>query len=325
MGAGLWRIPVAGGTPERLTVGAYDASDPTISRKGYRLAYTQRSGGDTNIYRIEIPTATARANSPVRFISSTRNESQSQFSPDSHRIVFSSDRSGSDEIWTCNSDGSNPVQLTFLGGAGTPRWSPDGRQIAFDSNARGNFDIYVIDAAGGLPRLLTTETADDNLLSWSKDGRWIYFASKRSGDYQEWKVPAEGGEAVQITKQGGYVAFESPDGKFVYYTKKDTPGIWRAPVEGGKEIPVIDSFNLSDNVNWALVTDGIYFIDSGAKEGAAIEFFSLITRRITKVAELGKVYIFPNGFAVSPDRRSFLYTQADTLGSSDIMLVENFR
>jgi len=95
-------------------------------------------------------------------------------------------------------------------------------------------------------------------------------------------------------------------------------------VEGGKEIPVIDSFNLSDNVNWAVVTDGIYFIDSGAKGGAAIEFFSLITRRITKVAELGKVYFYPNGFAVSPDRRSFLYTQEEP-GSSDIMLVENFR
>ncbi len=72
------------------------------------------------------------------------------------------------------------------------------------------------------------------------------------------------------------------------------------------------------------MTDGIYFIDSGAKEGAAIEFFSLITRRITKAAELGKVYIYPNGFAVSPDCRSFLYTQAEP-GSSDIMLVENFR
>ena len=93
----------------------------------------------------------------------------------------------------------------------------------------------------------------------------------------------------------------------------------------GRSLSVIDSFNLSDNANWAVVTDGIYFIDSGAKEGAAIEFFSLITRRTSKVAKLGKVYIFPNGFAVSPDRRSLLYTEVDSPGSSDIMLVENFR
>src|SRR6478736_4833703 len=84
-------------------------------------------------------------------------------------------------------------------------------------------------------------------------GQRVLLAARKS-------VPAEGGEAVQITNQGGYVAFESPDGKFVYYTKKDTPGIWRAPAEGGKEIPVIDSFNLSDNANWEVVTDGIYFI-----------------------------------------------------------------
>jgi hypothetical protein len=35
----------------------------------------------------------------------------------------------------------------------------------------------------------------------------------------------------------------------------------------------------------------------------------------------GKLYW---GFTVSPDRRSFLYTQSDEAGT-DLMLVENFR
>jgi len=73
-------------------------------------------------------------------------------SSDGQKITFRSNRSGSFEIWTCDSDGSNPIQLTLLGApnTGTPRWSPDGRQIAFDSRKEGHADIYVINAEGGL-------------------------------------------------------------------------------------------------------------------------------------------------------------------------------
>ena len=52
---------------------------------------------------------------PERFISSTRDESNPQFSPDGKRVAFSSKRSGAGEIWICDSDGSNPVQLTSFG------------------------------------------------------------------------------------------------------------------------------------------------------------------------------------------------------------------
>src|SRR6266480_5707461 len=76
---------------------------------------------------------------------------EAQFSPDGRRIAFVSLRSGNPEIWVCNSDGSNAVQLTSFGGpfVTTPRWSPDGERIAFDSNAAGEFDIHVVGANGG--------------------------------------------------------------------------------------------------------------------------------------------------------------------------------
>src|SRR5437667_1050688 len=162
--------------------------------------------------------------------------------------------------------------------------------------------------------------------SWSKDGRWIYFSSNRSGNYQVCKVPVEEGAAVQVTKQGGFEPFESPDGKFVYYCKGITgPGLWRVPVEGGEETLV---FNLKAGWgSWALVKDGIYFIDwvkTDAPWAFAIEFFSFATHRVTQVAPLGKITISLNGFAASPDGRWILYTQVAP-GDNDIMLVENFR
>src|SRR5438552_88388 len=237
----LWEISTAGGHPERLTTAERDVYSPTISRQKNRLAYTQ-SLMDGNIWRIGLYNPKGRDDSPLKLISSTQEESGPQYSPDGKRIVFASRRSGSFEIWLCESDGSNPRQLTSIGGplAGTPRWSPDGRQIAFDSWIEGNADIYVISAEGGKPRRLTFDADEDITPSWSQDGRWIYFGCTRSGSMQIWKVPSEGGPALQVTRQGGFEGFESADGRFFYYAKgRAMPGIWRAPVAGGDESLVL--------------------------------------------------------------------------------------
>jgi Tol biopolymer transport system component/predicted Ser/Thr protein kinase len=317
----LWKISVAGGEAERLSVGTWDASEPVLSRDGRRLAYVQTSFL-TNIWRFEVPRAPGGAWPPTRLIASTQYDGSPQYSPDGKRIVFSSGRSGSVEVWVSESDGSNAIQLTHFGGpeAGTPRWSPDGRQIAFDCYASGNGDIYVISPEGGEPRRLTTASSNEYVPSWSRDGRWIYFASDRTGGWQVWKMPAEGGKAVQVTKGGGFAAFESYDGETLYYTKGQFgSGLWKVPVAGGEETPVLDQ--LAAWGYWGLARKGIYFYDAGTK---AIEFYSFATRKVARVVtpERGPALAFP-GLGVSPDGRWILYTQVDN-SSSNIMLVENF-
>lgn len=216
----LWRIRVAGSGPPQPLLGTSVAGDtPAISHRGDRLAYT-RSISDLNIWRLEVPSPNGRAGEPVSLISSTYPDEAPQYSPDGKKIAFASGRSGHSEVWVCASDGSNAVQLTSLQGfVGSPRWSPDGLRIVFDSNVEGQFQLYMIDAGGGSPRRLTHESADNAVASWSRDGRWIYFVSNRTKEWQVWKMPAEGGEAVQVTKHGGYVAFESLDGNFLYFAK----------------------------------------------------------------------------------------------------------
>jgi Tol biopolymer transport system component len=323
----LWRIPASGGAPERITVVGYDAMYPHISRHGNRLAYVQGSG-DYNIYKIGVFGTTVSSNPPTKLIASTRNDGSPQFSPDGRRIVFGSDRSGSPEIWMCDSDGSNLIQMTSLNkAAGTPRWSPDGQQIAFDFFEERRGHIYVTSTAGGRPRPITTGDFDDIVPSWSRNGQWIYFASNRSGVYQVWRVHPEGGEAVQVTRQGGGLAFESFDGKYVYYVKGwegPAKGIWRVPVDGGEELQVLASFHSENNGDWAVADDGLYFINPEAKDGVAMEFFEFATRKVRQVGKLGKVTIGSTCIAVSPDRRQILYVQIDHDGQ-DIMLVENFR
>jgi WD40-like Beta Propeller Repeat len=227
----------------------------------------------------------------------------------------------------CDANGLNLLQLTTFGGplTGTPRWSPDGRRIAFDTVSEGHPNIHIIDANGGVPRRLTTEQADNVVPSWSNDGRWIYFASNRTGRWEVWKVPAHGGQAVQVTKQGGFAAFESPDGQSVYYAKGlNVAGLWRVPVNGGQETPVLEIPKAGYWGYWAMADKGIFVVNTTAGRHA-LEFFDFATRRSKHVADLGREpQLGEPGLAVSPDGHSILYAQRDH-GNSDIVLVENFR
>ncbi len=323
--ASLWRISASGGAPERLAVGG-DAYKPSISGQGHRLAYVQNLT-DSNIWRIELQSSTGRGGSPTRLIASTRGEIGPQFSPDGKSIAFCSSRSGTSEIWLCDSDGSNCLQLTSFEGPLTcaPRWSPDGQRIAFDSWPGGHGDIFVVDVERRVPRRLITSTSDDVVSSWSNDGRWIYFSSNRSGTYQLWKAPAEGGPAVQMTKNGGFAPLESPDGQFVYYAKFKDPGIWKVSVQGGEETLILDHLQPGLWGYWAVVEEGIYFLNAKAEPRPAIEFYRFATRQVTRVFVPEKDPIYGNpGLALSPDGRWILYAQMDQT-QSDIMLVENFR
>ena len=125
-------------------------------------------------------------------------------------------------------------------------------------------------------------------------------------------------------RRGGFLAIEAPNGKFIYYGKFDGPGMWRAPVKGGEEEVVVDSYSAGWG-NWVVMDDGIYFIKEDSKAGAAIEFYNFATKQVNEVAALGKVKIWRFGLAVSPDRQWILYTRLDPGNTGNITLVENFR
>ncbi|HSE33174.1 MAG TPA: LpqB family beta-propeller domain-containing protein [Pyrinomonadaceae bacterium] len=322
---GLWRVLASGGIPALLEGSVENTVSLAISHQGNRLAFSQ-AVADTNIWQVELRGPMGKRGNPTNLISSTRTESSPQFSPDGKRIAFASSRAGGSNIWISDSEGLNSIQLTYLPGptdVGSPRWSPDGQQIAFHSTASGNRDIYVLGAEGGKPRLLTEDNAEDVRPSWSRDGEWIYFGSNRTGDWQVWKAPAKGGQAIQVTRHGGREAFESLDGKFVYYSKDSAiPGIWRITATGGEEIRVLD-----EGVQgfWALLDVGIYFVNTKARPRPTIEFFNFATGQTTRITAIEKELelVFPS-LSISPDGRKILYVQVDRR-ESDIMLMENFR
>lgn len=323
----LWRIAASGGQPEPLSAVGINADSPSLSRQGNRLAYAH-SMADSNVWRVEVADSRRASGEPAVLISSTLYDHSPEYSPDGKRIAFVSGRTGTSQLWICNSDGSAPVQLTSFAGAATgcPRWSPDGQNIAFDSNPEGNADIFVIGVEGGSPRRLSWERSEDIAPSWSRDGRWIYFTSNRGGQFQIWKMSVEGGNPTQVTRQGGYVSVESPDGKYLYYTKgHTTPGIWRVPVEGGEETMVLDTLKAGFLRYWAVVDQGIYFATRATSPRPTILFFSFASGQLTEVLTLEKpLLVGAPGLSVSPEGRWLIFAQIDR-SESDIMLVDGFR
>ena len=334
--ANLWRVDLVEGKRERLNqFGSGDSFSATVARHGDRLAYVY-AVDNTNVWQLRLTSPTQRSGTATRLISSTRTESGAQYSPDGKRIAFVSDRTGSAQIWTCSSDGSNPAQLTFLkaNDVGSPRWSPDGRRIAFDSSASGLEGIYLISADGGAPQPLVVESSASSQPSFSHDGQWIYFFSDRSGTDEIWKVAVTGGQPIKITSHGGHMPLESPDGKFLYHakvplgeTQSAGVGVWRMPVAGGDDAQILSQAfypgELGPDFFWTISNAGIYFIDD-SNPGPHLKLFDPSTRHTSTVAALEKPpYCCNPALAVSPDGRTLLYSQHDTF-TRDIMLVEHF-
>jgi dipeptidyl aminopeptidase/acylaminoacyl peptidase len=326
-GAGrrLFRIPVsAASKPALVGSVADDVYFLAISHSSDRLIYTQE-GLDWDIWRVQLgrSSTTSSVNARgERFLSSTRVDTNPQYSPDGKKIAFESCRSGNSQIWTADAAGSNAFQLTSVAAPvnGFPRWSPDGQRIAFHSRPAVRADIFVIDSAGGTAQQLTHDSSENMAPSWSQDGRWIYFCSRRSGDSEIWKIPANGGSPVRVTNRGGFVALEA--GQFLWYTKEAgrNVSLWKAPLAGGPEVRIVEG--LANGSTYSVTPTGVYFIRREEREDFSLQYFEFNTGQIAPLAEIEGTPVL--GLTVSPDRLWALYNRMERR-ESDLMLVENFR
>jgi TolB protein len=132
-------------------------------------------------------------------------------SPDGRTVYFSSNQSGTFEIYSIDINGNGLKRLTSgIGALYAPELSPDGSKIVFTNHGNG---IWVMDADGSNPRAITFK--DDIDPTWSPDGSMIAFASNRSGMRQLYVASANGNNVEQVTdlnNMGGRSTW-SPDGK----------------------------------------------------------------------------------------------------------------
>ncbi|MBL8291664.1 MAG: PD40 domain-containing protein [Bryobacterales bacterium] len=325
---GLWTLSLPGNHAQPLGFGRWWAGMPAFSSHGNRLVYAD-GGHDLNIWSLDLVAPSRLAGKPRRAVASTRGEFAAAVSPDGRQLAFASDRSGNNEIWISDIEGQNATQLTALPGrsAGEPRWSPDGRWIAFESRQEGRADVFAMRADGSSVRQLTTHRADDLWVNWSRDGAWLYFSSNRTGTWDVWKTHWETGREVRVTTGGGLGAAESRDGRYLYYVKTEHSNssfgfLWRAPVQGGREEPLLTAFKIS-YTDFAVLDDAVYFISDDQGFGRnALFLLQLGSGTVTRITNLADTFV--GYLTITPDRRRILYTVAEEKGY-DLVAVENFR
>jgi Tol biopolymer transport system component/DNA-binding winged helix-turn-helix (wHTH) protein len=321
---GLWRVSANGGFPIPVAGPEGEAKWPSLPAKGDALVYEQWVS-KANIWRLDLRDARHLQKPPAALVTEKGDKMRPELSPNGRKIAFESNRLGFWDIWTCDVGGSNCDQVTSLHGtAGRPRWSPDGRSLAFEFHPNERSEIYVVEVPGGVPHLLPTNSGADNLSpSWSGDGKWLYFASKRGAEaFQIWRIPVQGGSASRLTRNGGISPMESPDGRFLYYCKYEQGGVWRMPLAGGEETQVLNTVEGASWPNWALTSEGIYYLNFDGFPHVSLDFFDFASRKSLPIWRLEKEPGW--GLSVSRDGRSIVYVKNE-FEESNLMLVRNFR
>jgi dipeptidyl aminopeptidase/acylaminoacyl peptidase len=110
-------------------------SDPQLAPDGRTVAFTvQTVDLDGNKKPKQIYTVPLDGGIPRAIANAGGANERARWSPDSKRIAFISDRSGSPQVWIMNADGSSPAQVTRLAtGADGVLFSPDGKNLVFTS------------------------------------------------------------------------------------------------------------------------------------------------------------------------------------------------
>jgi len=154
-------------------------------------------------------------------------------SPDGKQLVFQSNRTGSNQIFVMNIDGSDLKQLAdFPLGAETPVFSPDGETVVFAVYVgEDNNDVYTIKADGSGLKQLTKSPGYDGHPHWSFDGQRIVFNSDRTSPdptaswsdrwHEIFSMNADGSDVRQHSRCQSVCTFGSlsPDGKKILYRK----------------------------------------------------------------------------------------------------------
>jgi TolB protein len=159
-------------------------NEPAWSPDGGKILFDSGRKGAPGLYVINSDGTGLRRLTRGQHYSAGEGSSDyaGSWSPDGSRIVFTSHRTGGNQVYVMNADGSDQRRLTKTeidGEALQPAWSPDGSKIAFMSGLGNKREIYLVNSDGTGLRRLTNNREYDGSPSWSPDGSRIAFVTTR--------------------------------------------------------------------------------------------------------------------------------------------------
>ncbi len=192
---------------------AKQIEDFALSPKGKRALFVAR--GDVFTAPIE--------KGPTRNLtnSSSAHDKAAVWSPDGAKIAFLSDKSGEDEVYIMNQDGSGEAEALTSGGTGMRfglQWAPDGKRLVFCDKEGRIFALTV--ATKALVEVANERQGRTTDYSWSPDGAYLAIAlSDPNGFFSIHIWSAADGKLRRVTNEmwNEYNPTWDPDGKYLFY------------------------------------------------------------------------------------------------------------
>jgi len=235
----VWLLPLGGGESRPLTNLPNGVTSFQWSPDGARLVVVSRSGPSDETAAGKSPSDTRHyAHSNYKFndsgwfddkrshlwvidVAAARatqitsgndwNDSDPQWSPDSRKIAFVSDRTGkafdegrNTDVWVIDASGGPLTKISDHETAdNSPRWSPEGRTIAFVSAVpeKSHAKIWLAPSTGGAPSKLAADGLDvlPSALRWAEGGKALYFEAGYHGTSQLFRVDLAARRAAAVT------------------------------------------------------------------------------------------------------------------------------
>jgi TolB protein len=248
-----------------------------------KIVSTIFAGNNTDLYSMN-----ADGTNRVQLtVNAGRDNTDPVISNDGRHIVFTSNRSGTRQIWRMDIDGRNQRQLTLgedqRGSAQSSALLPSGKEVFFIQHKAGTATIWKVSIEGGVPvqGLPPTTAMTGGLLSISPDGKWMAYRHASSGSDARSEdrtmsigvLPADGDAEPRLfdLQTRRPVIQWSGDSASFYYAAGvfDSSSLWRQPLNGDKPQKLLDFPDRVFNFAWS--RDGKNLVVSrGTQRGDAI-------------------------------------------------------
>jgi TolB protein len=175
---------------------------PAWSPEGKKLALTlSGNNGNLDIYLLDLGTQALR-----RLTEDPGIDTEASFAPDGSAIYFTSDRSGSPQVYRLGLSGSErPRRVTFTGTYNArPRISPDGKQLAVLTLDDGAYRIAIQDLATNTLQVLSKGRQDESP-SYAPNGAMVILAGRERGQGVLQTISIDGQTSFRLNADAGEV------------------------------------------------------------------------------------------------------------------------